>query len=113
LRLGRRLRLLLLLLLGRRAGLVGHLLRGLLLLLELLALLAWEARILWLLRLRLLSEALRLARKASKLLLHWSSSKARGLRHQAALEASGLLEWRLLLLLAILWLPRSGTVAAP
>lgn len=106
----------LLLLLRRRASLEGHLLGSLLLLLELLALLPWEARVLRLLRLRLLSEALRLAREASKLLLHWlhwPSSEARRLRCQSALEAAGLLEGLLLLLLPILRLPRSGTVPTP
>lgn len=99
----------------RRASLEGYLL-GSLLLLELLALLPWEARVLRLLRLRLLSEALRLAREASKLLLHWlhwPSSEARRLRCQSALEAAGLLEGLLLLLLPILRLPRSGTVPTP
>jgi hypothetical protein len=69
---------LLLLLRRRRASLEGHLL-GSLLLLELLVLLPWEACVLRLLRLRRLSKALRLARKASKLWLHWSSSESRRL----------------------------------
>jgi hypothetical protein len=64
-----RLLLLLLLLHGWRAGLEGLLL-GSLLLLKLLALLPWIARILRLLGLLLLPKALRLARKASKLRLH-------------------------------------------
>jgi hypothetical protein len=102
--------LLLLLLHGWRAGLEGLLL-GRLLLLELLALLPWKARILRLLGLLLLSEPLRLARKASKLRLHWASSKASRLGRHSALEASGLLLERLLLL-AILRLPRSGAIAA-
>jgi hypothetical protein len=98
------------LLLGRHTRLEGHLLRSRLL--ELLALLARIARVLRLLRLRLLSKALRLARKASKLLLHWASSKARWLGRHSTLKASRLLEW-LLLLLAVLRLPRSGAIAAP
>ena len=105
-------RRLLLLLLRRRASLEGHLL-GSLLLLELLVLLPWEARVLRLLRLRRLSKALRLARKASKLWLHWSSSESRRLRCQSTLKASRLLEGLLLLLLPILRLPRSGTVPTP
>lgn len=83
---------------------------GGLLLLELLALLPWVACELRLLRL-LLSKALRLARIASELLLQRGSSISCRLRCQSALEATGLLEG--LLLLAILWLPRSGAVAAP
>jgi hypothetical protein len=103
---------LLLLLWRRRTGLKGHLLRRLLLLLELLVLLPWEACVLRLLRLRLLSKALRLARKASKLRLHWTSSESRRLRCQSALKASRLLlEGRLLL--PILRLPRSGTITTP
>jgi hypothetical protein len=102
---------LLLLLWRRRTGLKGHLLRRLLLL-ELLVLLPWEACVLRLLRLRLLSKALRLARKASKLRLHWTSSESRRLRCQSALKASRLLlEGRLLL--PILRLPRSGTITTP
>jgi hypothetical protein len=62
-----------------------------LLLLE-LALLPWIARVLRLLRLWLLPEALRLARKASVLLLHWCLSKTGGLRPQSALEAPRLPE---------------------
>jgi hypothetical protein len=102
---------LLLLLLERRASLEGHLLWSLLLL-ELLVLLPWEARVLRLLRLRLLSKALRLARKASILWLHWSSSESRRLGCQTTLKAAGLLEG-LLLLLPILRLPRSGTIPTP
>ena len=109
-------RRLLLLLLRRRASLEGHLLGSLLLLLELLVLLPWEACVLRLHARWLLSEALRLAREASKLLLHrlhWPSSEARRLRCQSALEAAGLLEGLLLLLLPILRLSRSGTVSTP
>lgn len=103
-------------LLRRRASLKGLLLGSLLLLLlELLGLLPRIACILGLLLLRLLSKALRLAREASHLRLHWSSTKACRLRShsslEVALEAAGLLEG--LLLLAILWLPRSGAIAAP
>jgi len=83
------------------------------LLLETLGLLtAWIARELRLLLLRRRREALRLSRKACELLLHQRSSKSRGLRPQSALEAAGLLE-RLLLLLAIARLSRSGAVRAP
>jgi hypothetical protein len=64
-----------------------------------------------LLLLLLLSKALRLARIASELLLHGSSPKTCWLRTKATLEAAGLLER--LLLLAILRLPRPGTIAAP
>jgi hypothetical protein len=103
---------LLLLLWRRRTGLKGHLLRSLLLL-ELLVLLPWEARVLRLLRLRLLSKALRLARKASKLRLHRTSSESRRLRCQSTLKASRLLLEGLLLLLPILRLPRSGTITTP
>ena len=107
-------RRLLLLLLRRRASLEGHLLGSLLLLLlELLVLLPWEACVLRLHARWLLSEALRLARKASKLWLHWSSSESRRLRCQSPLKASRLLEGLLLLLLPILRLPRSGTVPTP
>lgn len=96
-----------------RAGLEGDLLRGLLLVR--LALLAREAKaclLRLLLRWWLLPEALRLSRKACKLLLQRRLSKARRLRPQSALEAPGLLE-RLLLLLAILRLSGSGAVGAP
>jgi hypothetical protein len=86
------------------------------LLLELILLLPWISRVLWLLRLRLLlPESLRLSRIASELWLHWTSSKACRLRSKSTLtlKASGLSIWLLLLLLAILGLPRSGAVAAP
>lgn len=80
-----------------------------------LALLPWKASVLllhWLLLL-LLPESLRLSRKACVLLLQWSPSKTCRLRCQSALKASRLLPVLLLLLLAILRLPRSGAVAAP
>ena len=101
---------LLLLLLGR-SSLELLLLRGLLLL-E-LVLLSRIAGVLRLLRLLLLPKPLRLAREASILLLQWSSPKARWLGAESALEAALLPVWLLLLLLAILRLPRSGAVAAP
>jgi hypothetical protein len=93
------------------SGLELLLLRGLLLL-E-LVLLSRIAGVLRLLRLLLLPKPLRLAREASILLLQWSSSKARWLRAESALKAALLPVWLLLLLLAILRLPRSGAVAAP
>jgi hypothetical protein len=81
-------------------------------LLELL-LLSWVSCELRLLRLcLLLPETLRLTRVASKLWLHWASSKASRLRSKLALEACRL-SILLLLLLAILGLSRSGAVAAP
>jgi hypothetical protein len=101
----------LLLLLGR-PSLELLLLRGLLLL-E-LVLLSRITSVLWLLGLLLLlPKSLRLAREASILLLHGSSPKARWLRAESALKAALLPVWLLLLLLAILRLPRSGAVAAP
>jgi hypothetical protein len=90
------------------------LLLGSLLLLE-LVLLPRITRVLRLLRLwlllLLLPETLRLARKASVLWLHWTSSKACRLRSQSALKAPRL-SIRLLLL-AVRRLPGSGAVAAP
>jgi hypothetical protein len=65
----------------------------------------------WLLLLLLLSEALRLSRKACELRLQWASSKSSGLGAESTLKAAGLLER--LLLLAILRLPRSGAVGTP
>jgi hypothetical protein len=102
----------LLLLLRWRSGLEWLLLWSLRLL-E-LALLSRIARVLRLLRLLLLllPEPLRLAREASVLRLHWTSAKTCRLRCQSTLKAS-LLSVRLLLLLAILGLPRAGAVAAP
>jgi hypothetical protein len=80
-----------------------------------LALLSRIARELRLLRLwLLLPEPLRLAREASVLRLHWTSSKACRLGSKSALKAALLSIWLLLLLLlAILRLSRSGAVAAP
>jgi hypothetical protein len=107
-------RLLLLLLLGR-SRLEWLLLRSLgLLELALLPRIASVLRLLWLLWLLwlLLPKPLRLARKASVLRLHWTSAKTCRLRSQSTLKAS-LLSIRLLLLLAILGLPRAGAVAAP
>jgi hypothetical protein len=104
-----------LLLLLRGTSLEWLLLRSLLL--ELVLLLPWISCVLRLLRLRLLlllPKSLRLARVASELWLHWTSSKASRLRSKSTLKALGLSIWLLLLLLlAILRLPRSGAVAAP
>jgi len=105
-----------LLLLGWRASLEWLLLGRLLLLeLVLLARIPRELRLHLLLRLllRLLPKPLRLAGIASKLRLHWTSSKARWLRSQCALEAARLAVGLLLLLLAILGVPGSGAVPAP
>jgi hypothetical protein len=105
------------LLLGWRARLEWLLLgRWLLLELTLLPRIARELRLLREGRLLLLlPETLRLARIPSELWLHGSSSKACRLSSQSALEAPGLaiLLLRLLLLLAVGGLPRSGAVAAP
>ena len=98
------------LLLGR-ARLKWLLLRSLLERLTLLPEVARELRLL----LRRLLEALRLPWVARELRLELSTPESSRLRTQSSLEAAGLLEGLLLLLLllAILRLPRTGAVAAP
>ena len=78
-------------------------------------LLLGRARLKWLLLRSLLERLTLLPEVARELRLELSTPESSRLRTQSSLEAAGLLEGLLLLLLllAILRLPRTGAVAAP